>query len=126
MRLKDCCACEKPSVIWKNDRGDLYCKSCWSRKNPKTITKKSEKQVVAEKSYSLIRKAFLIKHTKCQAGLPGCSISSTEVHHKKGRIGSLLIDTNFFLAVCRNCHDYIENNPSEAKELGLSESRLKT
>ena len=82
--------------------------------------------MVAEKSYSLIRKAFLIKHTKCQAGLPGCSISSTEVHHKKGRIGSLLIDTNFFLAVCRNCHDYIENNPSEAKDLGLSESRLKT
>jgi len=29
-----------------------------------------------------------------------------------------------WLAVCRNCHRWIEENPVEAKELGFSRSRL--
>lgn len=124
MKTKLCCACEKPSVIWKNDGGNLYCKSCWYSKNPVKISKKSNKQKVMEQSYSLVRKAFLLKNLKCQADLPGCTNQSTEVHHKKGRIGNLLIDTKFFLAVCRNCHEIIENQPNLAKDLGLSESRL--
>jgi len=79
-----------------------------------------------EQSYSLVRKAFLLKNVKCQADLPGCSTAATEIHHKKGRIGNLLIDSKFFLGVCRNCHDIIENQPNLAKELGFSESRLET
>jgi hypothetical protein len=29
-----------------------------------------------------------------------------------------------WLAVCRNCHTFIEENPEAAKEMGFSESRL--
>jgi hypothetical protein len=42
----------------------------------------------------------------------------------KGRIGNLLTDTSHFLAVCRQCHSWIEEHPTEAKELGFSKSRL--
>jgi hypothetical protein len=42
----------------------------------------------------------------------------------KGRSGELLMDSRFFVAVCRNCHEWIENHPVEAKELGYSISRL--
>ena len=52
-----------------------------------------------------------------------CTTHSTDVHHMKGRIGPLLTDTKFFLAVCRSCHTWIEEHPKEAKELGYSISR---
>jgi len=124
MKLKICCACEQPSVIWKNDGGNRYCRNCWYKKNPVKIAKKSEKQKVKDESYKLINKAYLIKNPICAAKLPGCLGKSSQVHHKKGRIGDLLIDTKYFLAVCMHCHQVIENNPELAKKLNLSESRL--
>jgi hypothetical protein len=42
----------------------------------------------------------------------------------KGRIGNLLTDPKYFLAVCRQCHNWIEEHPKEAKELGYSVSRI--
>jgi hypothetical protein len=43
----------------------------------------------------------------------------------KGRIGPLLLDISNYLAVCRECHKIIEENPEMAKKLNLSKSRLK-
>jgi hypothetical protein len=91
---------------------------------PKSIAPVSEKRRVAMDEYSRKRLAFLALHTKCQAYLVGCTKSSTEVHHKAGRVGDNYLNMNTWLAVCRNCHSYIELHPDEAKELGLSESRL--
>ena len=73
--------------------------------------------------YSKLRTAFLVVHSNCQAKLVGCTGKSTDVHHKAGRRENhLKIST--WLAVCRSCHNWIELNPVEAKELGLSENRL--
>ena len=33
------------------------------------------------------------------------------------------LDTSTWLPVCRNCHNWIENNPTESYELGFSGSR---
>jgi len=60
----------------------------------------------------------------CQAKLFGCTHLSTDLHHIKGRVGDLLTDENNFLAVCRSCHTFIEENPKFAKEKGFSKSRL--
>lgn len=49
---------------------------------------------------------------------------ATEVHHMKGREGALLNDTKYWLAVSREGHIRIENNPEWAKEMGYSLSRL--
>lgn len=59
----------------------------------------------------------------CQASLIGCTVVATECHHKRGRDGDNLF--NYLLAVCRNCHDKIENDPLQAKKDGFSESRLR-
>ena len=56
--------------------------------------------------------------------LKGCKRIATEIHHKASKIGKLYTDINNFLAVCRNCHTWIEENPKEAKELGFSKNRL--
>ncbi|MFD2600191.1 hypothetical protein ACFSQ3_14630 [Sphingobacterium corticis] len=60
----------------------------------------------------------------CKARLEGCTVWTTDVHHKKGRINNLLTDETYFLPVCRSCHQVIELNPVLAKELGFSQSRL--
>lgn len=73
--------------------------------------------------YSKRRAAFLVVHSKCQAKLVGCTGDATDVHHKAGRGENHLVISTW-LAVCRSCHRYIEEHPVEAKELGLSESRL--
>jgi hypothetical protein len=59
---------------------------------------------------------------------------ATEIHHKMGREGyadqwakengiSLLVDTRFFLPVCRSAHEQIENNPEWAYSMGYSVRR---
>lgn len=53
---------------------------------------------------------------------PRCAVYphllSIEIHHKKGRIGNLLHDKNFFLAVSREGHLFIERNPEWALNMG--------
>jgi len=75
--------------------------------------------------YTKKRIAFLAMYPYCQARLQGCTAQASDVHHKAGR-GEHHNNISTWLAVCRNCHCWIEENPQDAKDLGLSESRLKT
>jgi hypothetical protein len=45
-------------------------------------------------------------------------------HHKKGRVGDLLMDEKYWLPVCLGHHKYIEEHPEEAYRNGWSELRL--
>ena len=135
-KLKLCDECSEMRMIWKNHEGNRYCKVCWLRMsavtgkqnkptNRKPIARRSPKRAKQERDYMKERKTFLLSSPSCQAHLINiCTKHSTDVHHKKGRIGQLLTDTKFFLAVCRPCHDWIELNPKEAKELGYSINRI--
>jgi hypothetical protein len=49
---------------------------------------------------------------------------TTDVHHMKGRIGSLLLDKRFWKALSREGHKFVEENPIWAKENGYSLNRL--
>lgn len=88
------------------------------------IRKVSKKQSANLRLYAKVREETLFENPNCQAITEHCSYNATEIHHKKGRIGELLTDKRYFLAVCRNCHTWIEEHPKEAKELGFSVSRL--
>lgn len=106
-----------------------YCK--WHQilrtdKKPTGIKKVSEKRQGENKVYSTLRKVFLESHPTCQAQLPRCTGKANQIHHKKGKIGKLYLDIWHFLAICDNCHKWIELNPTLAQELGLSEKRLTT
>jgi hypothetical protein len=90
--------------------------------SPKAIKKVSQKRNLENKDYTKVRKVFLESLIFCQ--VKGCKGLATEVHHKKGRIGKLLTDTNYFLGVCRECHNKIELEPKWAKENGYSLNRL--
>lgn len=103
----------------------MRCKICdppAEKKVPKPLRKVSVKRVEENKEYSLVRTAYLKVFPICEVYF--CKQQSTEIHHKAGRTGDMLTDTNHFMAVCSTCHKYIELNPVWAKIQGYSESRL--
>ncbi len=84
------------------------------------LSKKREAQV---RLYNRTTKPeYLATHSQCE--VKECKLPSNQIHHKKGRIGDLLNDTKYFLAVCQTDHDYIERHPIWAKEKGYSLNRL--
>lgn len=103
------------------------CHSCYTfrqKQNQKAIPKISKKQKVRIGDYSIARAEYLEKHIRCEARVECVGDYATEIHHSRGRIGNLLTDKKNFLAVCRRCHTWIEENPAKAKELGFSKNRL--
>jgi len=83
------------------------------------IAKVSKKRQAENKIYLELRKEFL-KDKIC----PITSSIATEVHHQRGRIGKLFLDTRYWLAVSHEGHVKIENNPEWAIDKGYSLKRL--
>lgn len=72
----------------------------------------SDKRRNELKLYNILRKAYLIEHPICEA----CNCSKAMwIHHKKGR-GIYLCVVEFFMAVCGQCHRWIEDNREDARE----------
>jgi hypothetical protein len=94
-------------------------------KKPKTIPKVSQKQLDRLKAYKKVRDKYMAEHKHCEALIASvCTHKATELHHKAGRTGELLTNTDYFLAVCSGCHHFIETHPQYAKENGYSVDRL--
>lgn len=63
------------------------------------------------------RAEFLRQNDVCQAKVPGvCQYWASDVHHRAGNVGHLLIDEDKFMAVCRLCHGWIGRNVGEARK----------
>tara|TARA_R110002012_G_scaffold316651_1_gene531854 strand:- start:254 stop:523 length:270 start_codon:yes stop_codon:yes gene_type:complete len=86
------------------------------------IRKASKKMAKANNMYTKLRIEYLSNNGICHAKIHRCTLHATDIHHKKGR-GEYHLDTSTWLPVCRNCHMWIEENPSDAYELGFSQSR---
>lgn len=111
-----------PKPYSKLDSTRHALKEVKEKAKPKPIPKKSKKLVDAEKIYNKERKEYLQAYPYCEVN--ACKSLSNQIHHKKGRIGSLMYDTEYFLAVCTDCHSKIELNPIWAKVNGYSIIRL--
>lgn len=85
------------------------------------LRKVSKKQAAQMRKYYGVRRAFLIANPACQIcpcrGMKPAP--ATEVHHQRGRSGSLLCDTRGFIASCRSCREWPHENTAVARELGL-------
>lgn len=104
-----------------------YCYQKQRKKSPllppkKQIAKFSKKQLSNLREYRKVRDAYMKENPICQ--YPKCESKSSDLHHSKGRIGSLLTEVKYFKALCRAHHQHIEENPALAYKLGLSYSRL--
>ena len=78
----------------------------------KTVNRKGERLT----KYLEQRIDFLSKNRMCAR----CrSRRSTEVHHMRGRIATLLLDERGWAAVCNGCHRWIHWNINAARDAGL-------
>lgn len=88
------------------------------------IPKRSGKLKKEEQVHAKIKKQFLIDHPFCECKRLECKGGkAVDLHHLKGR-GIYLNDPRYFLAMSRECHNWIKENSKEALELGLIVSRL--
>lgn len=128
-KLKICSKCGNPSKLWKST--PKLCKKCAALNRPvqaikrsAPINKVSDKQKKINAAYSVLCSQFKKDHPICQARIKCSGSLTTEVHHKRGRGKAYMLDSTTYLACCSDCHRWIEENPSQAKALGFSESRL--
>jgi len=110
-----------------------YCSSCnrQARKEAQELMKEAKVKkpikAVADKrakqlqQYSKLKAQYIAIHQICEN--IGCNQQATTIHHMAGRENEMLLDVNYFKALCFDCHRKVEENPHWAKENKLSESR---
>ncbi len=124
--------CENEFKLYKTT--DKYCSaSCQKKCEPpkekkpivfnnkprKPINKKSKKQIVLDAKYMVLRKVFLAKPENQIC--PITQRQTIEVHHTycgKDR-SKYYLDVSTWLAVSRDGHNWIHDNPKESRELGF-------
>lgn len=88
----------------------------------KPIPKVSKKRQIQNLQYSVLRTEFLGKKENQICPITGKP--TTDIHHKKGRVGELFLDTKYWVALSREGHRFVEENHEWAKEKGYSLNRL--
>jgi hypothetical protein len=88
----------------------------------KVIAPVSKNRQQALAKYRRLRDKYFEEHPMCE--FPGCNSHKITLHHKRGRIGAFLTDKRYFCSLCAKHHRWVEENPAEAKRMGLSDSRL--
>lgn len=116
---KRCKSCAQKAYSKKMSEQNVNKIKSGEKKQPK-LNLVSTKQAARLKEYMKLRNQFLEINDKCER----CGGDATEVHHRCGRVGDDLIDTDNFCAVCFPCHQWIETHPAEAKQQGYSRNRL--
>lgn len=89
---------------------------------PVKISSASKNRRAALERYRRLRDKYFEEHPVCE--FPGCNSKEITLHHSRGRIGSFLTDKRYFKSLCWPHHQFVEENPSEAKKLQLSSFRL--
>lgn len=92
------------------------------RSSLRRVSKKTSSRSKRLRLYEKAKIEYLSRFVVCESEF--CNNNSSQIHHKKGRIGSLLWDKNFFLAVCPFCHTKIETNRKWAMEKGYLLDRV--
>jgi hypothetical protein len=67
--------------------------------------------------YQILRSGYLGTHQWCERA--GCQNRSNQVHHQRGRTGTLMLNTQFWTAICDKCHRWIHDHPASARTEGL-------
>lgn len=130
-KLKTCDSCGQERLIWKSSGtgGLKLCKNCWSchksgdteqKPTNSAIPRVSAKRAKKDAEYSKLRQRYLTENPLCVIKVAGCANGATDVHHTragKDRDVYYLVQSTW-LAVCRNCHDWVHSHPEEARTMG--------
>jgi hypothetical protein len=82
----------------------------------KRIRPVSDRKAAERALYVAKRDEFLARNHVCQ----GCfKPGHHELHHVRGRLGPLLTDDRFWVALCPACHRWVHENINEARQRHL-------
>lgn len=121
---------KRPKALWTQIKHPTFQEQA-RRLSPESgaaggVKARSAPEAVRMAIYNSIRELFLRCHPLCEAhdavnGRHGgiYRTESSQVHHRRGRDGWLLVDPRHMLAVCADCHRYIGDNPKISAALGL-------
>lgn len=88
-----------------------------------TFKTKSERRSEQYEEYRQRRRQFLNQKKWCEIRVTAqCrkyAKVATDVHHTQGREGDRLLDESKWKAGCRDCHDFLHDNPVIAYRMGL-------
>lgn len=87
----------------------------------KRVNQVSDKQRARNRAYNARVKVWKLENPQCRAcRVLGEKVNPTEdCHHKRGKLGKLLMDERHWIPMCRMHHDWIRDNPNLARALGL-------
>jgi len=111
--------CHKP--VENRDSGLCATHSKALRKVVQPSLRKTGEKLAKSLTAYTERKRVFLRGKRC-AVHP--ELAATEIHHRAGRVGAMLLDEKYWLPVSAKGHVYIEMHPKEAKERGWSVSRL--
>ena len=105
---------KQPKANWTRVPGSFVPSRTESRTRVRARSKRMESKMA---QYRKLKDEFLRAFPNCQCG--GCRNASQEIHHARGRVGSLLLDWRYWLALYRSCHRWLGDNPVKARSHGL-------
>lgn len=99
--------------LWRSTSGRM--RRSWRKRlrRPRPIAEKRRRLL---EEYRTLRITFLLSKPRCEKN---SKLISEDVHHSRGRAGTLLLDVRFWKAVARKSHDWIQAHPEEARARGL-------
>lgn len=95
----------------------------WGWHQADSMAAASTKYAARLRAYRVTRRTFLAARQRCEFPA-GCTMPATEVHHRKGRIGPLLLDETHWSALCHDHHAWVTEHPAESVAMGISELRV--
>ncbi len=86
------------------------------------IRKMSKVKAVEHRKYLKLKTEILNGRdgdygTLCE--MEDCLRTAEDVHHMRGRVGKMLTDRRYLMAICRTCHTWIHDHAKAARALGL-------
>ena len=87
----------------------------------KRIAQVSDRQRKRLSRYATLKARWLQTYHAngvCECGC-GRKPERLDLHHSRGRAGSLLLDWRYWRALARDCHDWVAEQPVEARRRGL-------
>ena len=100
----------RPKALWVQIRDAGAVSVPIKRRRIRSTSKAKLKEL---RKYSALKAKFLAVRERCDC----CHqiFGPLDVHHMRGRSGSLLCDMRHWAAVCRACHNWIHEHPSAAR-----------
>lgn len=85
------------------------------KRMPRMSARRKRERVIYERT----KKAFLDANDLCWCCARIVPRKRRELHHRKGRSGTLYLDVKYFMMLCGPCHRRVHNKPAWAIKHGL-------